>query len=319
MSQPHPLAALLPLTAVVAMASCTPGPRPAAPARIPQRARDPRGYERVRAALLADLAAAIAQAIRDNDVQCLRERIQTGRERYAHDLRYRGNSMPYVDLRFADWFTGHVVAEIEAVVRKTHSSAVTRGINPQRIVLHGRPVVEYGDHVSCRMTSGGGAPLRLFFSTAPRRFNNGKCIMVLDGGGIFGGLCFAWLTDNELRDLQKGKQETELSYAARIAPLILRHRLRYRWVVLRSGLPYPDLLRQRYVNLAGNIANGYSGLNDDQRESLRTSLTYSHWASPYQRGEEYLRILFDESGSPSEVFVEGRRVHAPQSQEPRGQ
>lgn len=323
MSQPHPLASFLAATAILALASCSGGAGARIPALLPSQARDPRGHERVRAGLLADLAAAIAQAIRDNDVQCLRGRIQTGREHFASALPQRGPSMPSVHPRLADWFTGHVVAEIEATVKEIHRSLTTRGIDPQRMVLAGPPVVERGGaarlFVSCRLRCKGSVPLRVFFSAASRQLSNGKHIMVLDGGGIFGGLCSVWLTDNELRELRKGEDEPERGYAARIAPLILRHRLHYRWVVLRSQLPYPDLVRERHVEFISNIADGYSGLTDDQRASLRRTLTYSHWPSPYERGEEYLRIRFDESGNALQVFLGGRPIQAPRSEEPDGQ
>jgi len=75
-----------------------------------------------------DLSEAVLEAVRRSNLQPVRGRIQTGRERFDYEIAREGEggSYPTLTFEFADKFTGYLISEIKASIEEIHNEVKRR-------------------------------------------------------------------------------------------------------------------------------------------------------------------------------------------------
>jgi len=277
--------------------------------QLPTQRESPALSEQTRAILVEDLADAVLQTIRNGHIQSIRGRIQTGRERLAYELSGKGGSLMSVHPYKADHITGRVIAEIEMGIEAIRQDLDLRGIDPSALRKGGPCVMlDMGGWETLtmfRLVSASGESLKIWFRAERRRLDQEGSLYVLNGGNGFGGLWHAWLTDEEEKLLEEDDGWTEEK-----AYVLLGKGVNYRYLL--AHFPWPDIFKDKHVGEHPST-DAYVCLSFEDEEKIRKSLTYSGWRESRwkPKGEEVMRVVFDENGNTKQVFLYGKELALP--------
>jgi hypothetical protein len=285
---------------------------------IPKQADQPKEWERAHQLMIQDLAQAILQAIRDDDIQCLRSRIITGPERYKGEIAESYTSIPKVPQRWAEWFTGHMIAEVEAWVHAVHLEIVEKGLDPMKLRQQGRAVflptkadfslLPQPVMVSAR-TDGRRRLVIYVWASYRWKEKSRRAMAVLHGGIVFGGVCNSWLGEEEDKiilawDGRRGPG------AEAVAHTLVSRCPSYRFVTF---FQWPDAILDKY--LTGDFLNDcYMHMGPEERDLMRREITFSEAAETTlnrkDHRKEFMKVQFDKDGNVDRVFLDGKEVEA---------
>jgi hypothetical protein len=254
------------------------------------------------------LAKLLIRAVRENDAGVLENDILTGTERFAWDLQTPYGKPPLSSREVADRVNREVFAEVASVVHDLHREVLRRGVDPHELEFvncHESAACQVGSFTEAKFTAPGAKTLWIFFSYATFVRPDLQRTTLLDGGGILGGITYAWLTDEEHNSIPLPDGRTApVDRLNETLGHVVRNKLNYRWVVQSRCLPRPDALRIRGVDLTYRRKDGYIAMTREQKTSLRRVITYSEWPKPNEkgRGRRLSGIEFDKHGNAVRVL-----------------
>ncbi|NQT87798.1 hypothetical protein HQ560_13600 [bacterium] len=256
-----------------------------------------------------ELAHKLIEAVRRDDPHVLENDTLTGRERFAWDLQTPYGKPPLSSPAVADRVGHEIFDEIASAIHDIHQEVLQRGIDPKALQLDYRYdcASQKGCVAEAKFTTPGATPLWVFFSYTRFVRADRQRHTLLDGGGIFGGISYAWVTKAEHSNLPlPDGMKRPADCLDDIIGYAVTQKLNYRWVVQSRCLPPPDALRLRGVNLTYRRQDGYTAMTREQKESPRRAVTYFESPQLNTPRQKLAGIEFDQHGNAVRAIPDDR-------------